>query len=221
MQKIYDFLLISSTIDIMSVIVNLILAGVVSQLIYVVFVKFGNTFSNRKQFGKLFFLITVCTTLIISVIQSSLALSLGLVGALSIVRFRTALKEPEELAYLFLCIAVGLGFGANLRGLTLIGGLIILLVLVIKGLLNRNNLNQDTFNFSVISSALSIDQILKTINKHTNSASLRRVDHEGSVVNAQLIVEFSSVQKLQDAIDELKKNDTGIVTSFISNSTFM
>ena len=52
-------------------------------------------------------------TLIITVVKSSLALSLGLVGALSIVRFRTAIKNPEELIFLFLCIAIGVGLGAN------------------------------------------------------------------------------------------------------------
>jgi len=50
------------------------------------------------------------TTIFIStVVESSLALTLGLVGALSIVRFRTAVKEPEELSYMFLAITIGLG----------------------------------------------------------------------------------------------------------------
>ena len=55
--------------------------------------------------------LTVC--LIITVVKSSLALSLGLVGALSIVRFRTPIKDPEDLVYLFLALVNGLGFGAN------------------------------------------------------------------------------------------------------------
>ena len=58
-------------------------------------------------------LITMTTMLIISIVKSSLALSLGLVGALSVIRFRAAIKEPEELTYLFLTIAIGLGFGAK------------------------------------------------------------------------------------------------------------
>ena len=53
------------------------------------------------------------TFLVILIVKSSLALSLGLVGALSIVRFRTPIKEPEELIYLFLAIALGLGYGAS------------------------------------------------------------------------------------------------------------
>ena len=63
--------------------------------------------------------------------KSSLALSLGLVGAFSIVRFRTPIKEPEELAYLFMAIAMGLGLGADQRTPTFVAGLIILGILAL------------------------------------------------------------------------------------------
>ena len=68
----------------------------------------------RRDLGLVLPVIALTTLLVISVVKSSLALSLGLVGALSIVRFRTPIKEPEELAYIFLSIAVGLALGAGL-----------------------------------------------------------------------------------------------------------
>ena len=77
------------------------------------FQRFGSTLSNRAEFAQVFPFIVMTTILIITVVKSSLALSLGLVGALSIVRFRTPIKEPEELAYLFMAIAIGLGLGAD------------------------------------------------------------------------------------------------------------
>ncbi len=70
--------------------------------------------------------------LIITIVKSSLALSLGLVGALSIVRFRSAIKEPEELAYLFLCIAIGLGLGASQTAITTLAFIVIMGVLMLK-----------------------------------------------------------------------------------------
>ncbi len=73
----------------------------------------SGTLSNPEDVSKVFPLLTLVTTAVIVVVRSSLALSLGMVGALSIVRFRSAIKEPEELVYLFLCIAVGLAFGAD------------------------------------------------------------------------------------------------------------
>ena len=82
--------------------------------------------------SRVFPLILLTTVLVISIVKSSLSLSLGLVGALSIVRFRTPIKEPEELAYLFICIAAGLGLGANQTVPTVIGVVTILLVMIIS-----------------------------------------------------------------------------------------
>ena len=93
--------------------VNLILAAILGIILGFLYVKFGTSFSNRKTFSKNFPLLTMTTMFIITIVKSSLALSLGLVGALSIVRFRAAIKEPEELTFLFVAISIGLGLGAG------------------------------------------------------------------------------------------------------------
>lgn len=67
---------------------------------------------SADSVARVFPLLTLVTIAVISVVKSSLSLSLGLVGALSIVRFRAAIKDPEELVYLFLCIGIGLALGA-------------------------------------------------------------------------------------------------------------
>ena len=94
-------------------ILNLAIGIVLSLILRWHFQRFGSTLSNRSEFNLVFPFVLLTTILIITVVKSSLALSLGLVGALSIVRFRTPIKEPEELAYLFIAIAMGLGLGAN------------------------------------------------------------------------------------------------------------
>src|SRR3954467_10482293 len=99
---------------------SFLVCAVLSFLLGRLYVKYGNSLSNRKSFARNFIVLAITTMFIISVVKSSLALSLGLVGALSIVRFRAAIKEPEELTYLFLTIAIGLGCGAGLTVLTLI-----------------------------------------------------------------------------------------------------
>lgn len=76
-------------------------------------------------------LVALTTMVIISTVRSSLALSLGLVGALSIVRFRTPVRDPEELALLFVAITVGVGTGASQRVITALGLAAILLVLLL------------------------------------------------------------------------------------------
>ena len=72
----------------------------------------SNSLSSKFQFSNIFPILSLVTFLVILIVKSSLALSLGLVGALSIVRFRTPIKEPEDLLYLFLSISIGIGYGA-------------------------------------------------------------------------------------------------------------
>jgi len=85
---------------------------------------------DTRQYLPLFLLLIPTMILIITIIKSSIALSLGLVGALSIVRFRTPIKEPEELAYIFIAIAIGLGLGANQVLPTIIGFSVVAIVLI-------------------------------------------------------------------------------------------
>ena len=94
-----QFLSASRTnIPVLGFTLNIILSAILAISLSWVYAKYGHSLSNRKQFGKNFLLITMTTMVVISIVKSSLALSLGLVGALSIVRFRAAIKEPEELA---------------------------------------------------------------------------------------------------------------------------
>jgi hypothetical protein len=101
----------------------LLLGGIMAIYIRWLYRRFGASPSDADSITRVFPLLTLVTIGVISVVKSSMALSLGLVGALSIVRFRAAIKEPEELVYLFLCIGVGLGLGAGqpLLSLALIG----------------------------------------------------------------------------------------------------
>ena len=103
----------SAQIPLAAFVVDLLLAALLSWVLARMYTRFGTSLSNRRNFARNFVLLTTTTMLIITIVKSSLALSLGLVGALSIVRFRAAIKEPEELMYLFLSIGIGLGLGAG------------------------------------------------------------------------------------------------------------
>ena len=113
MDQALNFVSSDAPLSIPNLILNLSIGIVLSLILRWHFQRFGSTLSNRSEFNLVFPFVLLTTVLIITVVKSSLALSLGLVGALSIVRFRTPIKEPEELAYLFIAIAMGLGLGAN------------------------------------------------------------------------------------------------------------
>ena len=110
-------------ISLSSTILALSMSVFSATVIRFLYLHYGRSFNNREYFANIFLLLSLATCSVIIIVKYSLALSLGLVGALSIVRFRAAIKEPEELVYLFLVIALGLAFGAN----QVIIGLILLL----------------------------------------------------------------------------------------------
>ena len=90
------------------------------------------------------------TMIITTLIAGNLALSLGMIGALSIVRFRAAIKEPEELVYLFLIIAIGLGCGANQLIITTVGIIFALILIVIySGYMKNSNKNVQVYKNGV------------------------------------------------------------------------
>ena len=101
------------TISITSIIYSMVLAAACGEIIARFYRKYATTLGNRVAFSETFWLLAAVTATVIMIVKFSLALSLGLVGALSIVRFRAAIKEPEELVYLFLIIAIGLAAGAG------------------------------------------------------------------------------------------------------------
>jgi hypothetical protein len=140
-------------IDAINFAINLIVVVILSYLIKLIYNKYSNSLSNKDYFSKNFVVLGVTTCLVITIVKSSLALSLGLVGALSIVRFRAAIKEPEELVYLFLVIATGLGAGANQLKITILGVLISLTIVVFFSIFSTKkikNIDLNVFQLSII-----------------------------------------------------------------------
>ena len=148
----------SVQIDLGNFIISLIVASILSLLIQFFYIKFSSTLSNRIHFSKNFIVLGVTTAIIIMIVKNSLALSLGLVGALSIVRFRAAIKEPEELIYLFLIIATGLGCGAGQIKITIVGVLFSLFIIYFYYFV----LSKKKIEYSeLINLAIIIDQDIK------------------------------------------------------------
>ena len=98
----------------------LAIGGILAMYLRFLYNRFSRSASDSETLSRVLPLLTLATIAVIAVVKSSVALSLGLVGALSIVRFRAAIKDPEELVYLFLCIGVGLALGAEQPLLALI-----------------------------------------------------------------------------------------------------
>ena len=217
-----DFLVNQNAqIDITYFIIALIVSAILSFILGKLYIKYGRALSNRTKFAGNFVLITTTTTLIIMIVKSSLALSLGLVGALSIVRFRAAIKEPEELAFLFLCISIGLGLGADQLGITLIAFVIISILIFGRNFYYKKEENQNLY--ITVSGKLSPNLDLKSISdvlkKYCSAVQLKRFDKtDEDILEAAFLVDFESFDKLEKAKRELNSLSKAINISYLDNS---
>ena len=178
---------------------NLISTAVLAYVLSGFYTRYGRSLSNRKQFSANFVLIAMTTMLIISIVKASLALSLGLVGALSIVRFRSAIKEPEELAYLFLVIGIGLGFGADQRMITFAAFGLILAVLWINN--RAPKIDKPANLYLTISSngqgKVPLIDIVNAIQDNCSELELKRLNEDDKHIEAAFMVSFKDINELE------------------------
>jgi len=209
----------TSYISFLDLIINSIIIIVISFILRITYIKCSRTLSDKRSFSNNFFILAYTTMLIIMVVKSSLALSLGLIGALSIVRFRSAIKEPEELSYLFLNIAIGLGLGASQQFFVIVGFAIIILSIWVKHYFTKKE-NYQNIVFVVKSKdakSVSLDEIIKIISNNVTSADLKRFDEDGGNLEAIFNVEVNNVQHVQNCRKELLEMNKSISLSFIDN----
>lgn len=124
-----SFLEKASAFSVMDFVIAMALAFALGLFIFWVYKKTFNGVMYSAGFGVSLMAMTMITTLVILAVTSNVVLSLGMVGALSIVRFRTAIKEPMDIAFLFWAIAAGIVLGAGLIPLAVFGSLLIGVVL--------------------------------------------------------------------------------------------
>jgi len=214
----------NAPLSLSSLIINLVVGVGLAIAIRWHFRVFGSTLSNREEFAQVFPFILLTTVLIITIVKSSLALSLGLVGALSIVRFRTPIKEPEELAYLFIAIAIGLGLGAGQTIVTIVAGL---LILTVMALLKWNRAERTNKNLY-----LSIDwrgdldsqpqeylaRLDDVIRKHARRSDLRRYDVRDGSLDVTYYLDIDSVTDLSGLADDLRGLSPNIGVTFLDQN---
>ena len=120
-----------TSVSVLDMILALVLAFCLGMFIFLVYKKTFSGVMYSSSFGVTLVALTMVTTLVILAVTSNVVLSLGMVGALSIVRFRTAIKEPLDIAFLFWSIAVGIVLAAGMILLAVVGSVVIGVVLLV------------------------------------------------------------------------------------------
>ncbi len=195
-----------------SFLISLTCSAILSFFVQIFYINFSSTLSNRIHFSKNFVVLGVTTCIIIMIVKNSLALSLGLVGALSIVRFRAAIKEPEELVYLFLIITAGLGCGSGQLKITIVGVIFsLLIILIYYKIFNVKKVEYaELINLSlVINKNLKqndINKIIADLKEVSSELSFVSLSITPDVTNLNLDLRPEKFEELTKITDLIKKN---------------
>jgi hypothetical protein len=203
-------------LDIVPVLINLVLVLILGQVLSWHYKQFAQVLSNKRKFARLFVFISATTMMVITVVKSSLALSLGLVGALSIIRFRTPIKEPEDLAYLFLALAMGIGLGADQRLATCLMFLGILTAITVfqtfrgeRGDAPRVYAHVNTPLKGPDGASLSSEEGLKRLMARAGEegvrVDLRRVDCQDGMLSATLILDLEDTSRVGALVTRIQE----------------
>ena len=200
----------SVKLSVSSFIFSIVLSFVLSYLLSRVYKSQSHTLSNPETLARIFPLLSIATTIVIAVVKSSLALSLGLVGALSIVRFRTPIKEPEELTYIFLCIGIGLATGADQYLIAVTAFLLTASFAYLYNFRQSKKPSQNMIRVSIngISSSEieTVISIVKSFSKKVNfnnmSISNNANNHDSSLSFSIQPFEFNDLNKITNSINK-------------------
>ena len=208
--------------DYFLIIINYILLVLCSFILKILYENKSSSLSGKFHVGVVIPILSQITFLIILIVKSSLALSLGLIGALSIVRFRTPIKEPEELIYLFFSIAIGIGFGA---GQTLLTSLVFLLIVITIYFFVSKKANMDNIDYNLlIEIPYNKDQkpkqneIIKIIKINFENYNINKIEIDDGI-KLLIVLEISSreIEKINNLESNIKSKYDNSKISYFEN----
>ena len=206
-RQILEYLLESNTsISLTQVCLSLAMAVVLGMLLYFVYRKTYRGTVYSKDFNLTLLLVAIITTLVMQAIGSNLALSLGMVGSLSIIRFRTAVKEPRDIAFLFWAIAIGLTCGSEMYLIGLLGSVVLTVVVCLA---NLDLYDTTTYLLVLRTGTGAVDEaaLAAVLKKHTRAWKLRMRNQMADTEEFTYEVSFTRKQsagalsgKVQEAV---------------------
>jgi len=194
LNNINEYLLSqSAVIGFQELLIKLILATFLTLLIAHGYVKFSSQITPSKKYYSYVPILAIVVSIIIAVVKGSLALSLGLVGALSIVRFRTAVKEPNELLVFFTSIAIGISIGANQYKVAILSAFFIFIFYFISyKLKSKKNIDELSIISITVNEKCDFSLLINDIKNIVNSSFLIRVINSKKE-SVEIHLEISSI----------------------------
>ena len=204
-----SFDLASALTTLTPIIFALLVSFSLGLLIYYVYKRTFRGVVYNEAFAITLSVMTILTTMITLAISSNIALSLGMVGALSIVRYRTAIKDPMDILFLFWAVGTGITVGAKFHYLALVGAIIVILLFLT---LNRKVISNDVFILIIHYSGEDVGEelrrIMRSMRYQIKSKTVRKSDVELAV---EVVVRGDNTA-FMDAIKNLPSvNDVALI----------
>ena len=190
-------------------------------LIRRVYLSYSLTYSSPKSFGNTLLFVVVSVSALIAVVKSSLALSLGLVGALSVVRFRTAVKEPFTLSFILWSVCIGIAIGAEqfmFAALVLLTGVSCVFAIFNRAKLkSRNVTNSSETLLITASSDNSLFNALEKLKPLTPAYSIKNLNSTLDETNAVITLTIDDPKDLKLITDSLKSDSEVLSLTFYNS----
>ena len=187
--------------------IGFILTLISSVTLSIVYKRFGIALSGREKMSQNLILISLTTFLVISSIKSSIALSLGMVGALSIIRFRVAIKEPEEAVYLFLSLSIAIAYAAGLMTQTFIITILIFVLIILINLFYKKNITKIYNNSLITIKSKKItdnsyeNKLIEILNNSQVKYEIKLIERS----EKEIIINFFVLEETVEIINDLRK----------------
>ncbi|MCP4147955.1 MAG: DUF4956 domain-containing protein [bacterium] len=194
------------------VIINMLVTLIMAVFIYWVYKKTYSGVLYSKSFNVTLLLTTMVTAMVMMVIGTNLALSLGMVGALSIIRFRSAIKDPKDIGFIFWGISTGLSAGTGSYVIAVIGSLIIAMILFA---MQKTSLENYPYLLVVKGKTINEDKLRNIIANSMEKYSLRMKNN--NIAGTEIIYEIRFVEGMEDVmIKEIQQMETISIVNVIS-----
>ena len=207
-------------LSILPTIFSFLICVMMSFVVRDIYIRRSFSLTGKMHIGSIIPILSAVVFIVIVIVKSSLALSLGLVGALSIVRFRTPIKEPEELVYLFLAIGLGIGYAA---GQILITTILVLLTLAIIyfWLSNHSISNTSEYNLVIVwkNNNIEFNTILDIIDSKSENVKLIRMDKSPDSTTAVMLVAPKENNFIDIILHDLNYLDDQMSVTFFEAKT--
>lgn len=217
--EVFKYLLESNTaLSVQQVVLSMCIACVLALCMYFVYKKTYRGTVYSQNFNQTLILITMIVTMVMAIIGSNLALSLGMVGSLSIIRFRTAIKEPRDIAFLFWAIAIGLACGAEMYLVGIIGSIFVAAIIIVMSY----DIYAKTSYILVVKLKKDTNAIDMIMRKYTKNFKLRMQsmqEKDSKELTYELSIYEKKVSSLINEISNLEDIDTYNLVSYSGEVT--